>query len=51
MLLVFSLGAFLGAMLATGVFISILMYQRHQSALPPSAEQMRGNHPTANHAP
>jgi hypothetical protein len=51
MLLVFSLGAFLGAMLATGVFISILVYQQHHVSLVPSAEQMRGDHPTAHHAP
>jgi len=50
-LLVFSLGALLGAALATGVFLSIFMYQRHQPSLPPSVEQTRGNHPTAHHVP
>ena len=50
-LLVFSLGALLGAALASGVFLSILMYQRHQPSLPPSVEQTRGDHPTAHHAP
>jgi serine/threonine protein kinase len=51
MLLVFSLGALLGAALTTGVFISILVYQQHHPSLVPSAEQMRGDHPTAHHEP
>ncbi len=44
-LLVFSLGALVGAALAVGVFLSILVYQQHRALVVPSVEQMRGDHP------
>jgi serine/threonine protein kinase len=40
-LLVFSLGALVGAALAVGVFLSILIYQQHRASSVPSADWIR----------